>query len=248
MRLKLIGCDIAYRELCAVAVKSPNRVDLEFLPQGLHSLETADMLSRLQNAVDAAEGGGYDAVLIGYGLCGNGVIGLAARSTKLVVPRAHDCITFFLGGKEIYKEYFYAHVGEYFLTTGWFERCHEPDSHPQFKKADPYGMNRSREELIAKFGEEDAEMILAELGDGIRNYHTHTFIRMGVEPDGSFQARARDEAARKGWKFKEIDGSLSLLQALADGPWPEDAFLTVPPGHRIAPRYDDSLMAAEHSM
>lgn len=243
MRLKLIGCDIAYREMCSVAVKSPNRVDLEFLPQGLHSLETADMLSRLQGAADGSEAGKYDAILIGYGLCGNGVIGLTARSTRLVVPRAHDCITFFLGSKERYQDYFHGHVGEYFLTTGWFERCHDPDSHPQFRKADPYGLNRSREELVAKFGEEDAEMILAELGDGIRNYHTHTFIEMGVEPDGSFEERARVQAAEKGWKFKKIEGSLALLQGLADGPWPEKDYLIVPPGHRIVPRYDDSLVS-----
>ena len=36
MRLKLIACEILHRELCAAVARSVNRVDIEFLPKGLH--------------------------------------------------------------------------------------------------------------------------------------------------------------------------------------------------------------------
>ena len=36
MRLKLIACEVLYRELCAAVARSVNQVDLEFLPKGLH--------------------------------------------------------------------------------------------------------------------------------------------------------------------------------------------------------------------
>ncbi len=34
MRLKLIACEILYRELCAAVARSVNQVDIEFLPKG----------------------------------------------------------------------------------------------------------------------------------------------------------------------------------------------------------------------
>ncbi|MGB9605296.1 MAG: DUF1638 domain-containing protein, partial [Bryobacteraceae bacterium] len=122
MRLRLIGCEILYRELCWAVAHSVNQVDLEFLPKALHDLGAAPMRARLQEAIDRTDDGRYEAVLLGYALCGMGLAGLAARSLPLIVPRAHDCITLFLGSRERYLEYFRARPGTYFLTTGWIER------------------------------------------------------------------------------------------------------------------------------
>ncbi|HUJ75543.1 MAG TPA: hypothetical protein VL359_11820, partial [bacterium] len=52
-RRKFIGCEIIYREACWLAATSPHLVDVEFLRKGLHDLETQDMVSRVQAAVDA---------------------------------------------------------------------------------------------------------------------------------------------------------------------------------------------------
>ena len=38
MQLKLIACEIFYREMCAAVARSPNQVDVEFLPKGLHDI------------------------------------------------------------------------------------------------------------------------------------------------------------------------------------------------------------------
>ena len=122
MRLKLIGCQVLYRELCAVVSRSVNQVDLEFVPKGLHNLGRAKMRGRLQELVDRVDPSAYDGVALGYGLCGNGLAGLEARSLPLVIPRAHDCITLFLGSRERYLDYFHTHPGVYFKTTGWIER------------------------------------------------------------------------------------------------------------------------------
>ncbi len=43
MRLKLIACEIFYRELCAAVARSVNQVDVEFLPKGLHDIGQAGM-------------------------------------------------------------------------------------------------------------------------------------------------------------------------------------------------------------
>ena len=99
-KLKFIGCEIVYREACHLAAVAPGRVDVEFLRKGLHDLETADMAQRIQAAIDAVEAeGGYDAILLGYARCNDGLAGVTARSVPLVIPRAHDCITLFFGSR-----------------------------------------------------------------------------------------------------------------------------------------------------
>ena len=122
MRLKLIACEILYRELCAAVARSINQVDVEFLPKGLHDIGQAGMSARLEEVLAAVDESQYDAVLFGYALCSNGLVGLTARSIPLVVPRAHDCITLFLGSKERYLDYFQKQPGVYFKTSGWIER------------------------------------------------------------------------------------------------------------------------------
>ncbi len=58
MRLKLISCEIFYREMCAVVARSPNTVDVEFLPKGLHDIGKNLVSSML-------EGGGFEVVDLG---------------------------------------------------------------------------------------------------------------------------------------------------------------------------------------
>ena len=95
MRLKLISCEIFYRELCWAVARSPNTVDIEFLPKGLHDIGSEGMSARLQAVLDRVDDPRYEAVLLGYGLCNNGIAGLRPGKYRLIVPRAHDCITLF---------------------------------------------------------------------------------------------------------------------------------------------------------
>jgi hypothetical protein len=57
------------------------------------------MRPQLQERIDTADGNGYDAILLGYALCGRGTEGLRAGKTKLVLPRAHDCIGLLMGDR-----------------------------------------------------------------------------------------------------------------------------------------------------
>lgn len=242
MRLKLISCEIFYREMCAAVARSAHTVDIDFLPKGLHDLGGAAMRERLQAAIDQVDGSKYQAVLLGYGLCNNGIAGLTARSSPLVVPRAHDCITLFLGSKERYGDYFSRRPGVYFRTTGWIERGGDLN---QLSIFNCFGLPLTYDELLAKYGEDNAHYLLQELGNPVRNYGQFTFIEMGVEPDGSFERRARAEAAQRGWKFEKLAGDLTMIQRLVDGIWDEKEFLVVPPGGRVVAKYDEGIIAAE---
>jgi len=78
MRLKLISCEIFYREFCAAISRSVNTVEVEFLTKGLHDVGAETMRERLQAAIDGVDSSRYEAVLLGYGLCNNGIAGLTA--------------------------------------------------------------------------------------------------------------------------------------------------------------------------
>lgn len=246
IRLKLISCEILYRELCAVVARSPHQVDLEFVAKGLHDLPSGDMVKRLQDILDRVDETRYDAILLGYALCNNGLVGLRARTKPLIVPRAHDCITLFLGSAARYMEYFNANLGTYFKTTGWIERGETISG--ELKQASVMrktGMDQSYEQLVAKYGEDNAKYIWETLGDMGRNYSQITFIEMGLEPDGSFEQRARDDAKARGWKFEKIQGDMGMIHRLVNGPWHDQEFLTVHPGCRIIASFDECILAAE---
>jgi hypothetical protein len=245
VRLKLIACEIFYRELCAAVARSINQIDVEFLPKGLHDIGAAGMSARLAERLAAVDASQYDAVLFGYALCSNGLVGLAAPGIPLVVPRAHDCITLFLGGKQRYLDYFLSHRGVYFQTSGWIERgqgLRQGSGLQEDSIAQRSGMMQTYDELVAKYGEDNAKFLYEQFGDMTRNYRGLTFIEMGIEPDDRFERQARDQAARRGWTFEKLTGDVALIQRLVDGPWDDADFLVVPPGRRIAAAYDGTIL------
>ena len=235
MRLKVIACEVLYREICLLAARSPNQVDVEFLPKGLHDMRSVRMLERLQQTLDAVDGTRYDAVAFGYALCGNGVVGLTARSIPVVLPRAHDCITLFLGARQRYAEYFVNHPGVYFKTTGWIERGNSGSQQL-------FGDSLELDALIEKYGEDNARFVYEEL-HGYRTYRQFTFIEMGVEPDDRFERTTREEAAGMGWQFEKLQGDLGLLRKAVNGDWDND-FLVVPPGWHVVATHDDRIVEA----
>jgi len=245
LRLKLIACEIFYREFCAAAARSVNRVDVEFVTKGLHDIGQAGMSARLSETLAAVDESQYDAILLGYGLCSNGVLGLAARGVPLVIPRAHDCITFFLGDRRRYLDYFQSHPGVYFKTSGWIERGEGLAQFGLESIPRQSGMGPAGDALIAKYGEANGRFLFQQLGDMTRNYTVLTFIEMGIEPDDRFERQARAEAAERGWTFEKLAGDMALFQRLVDGPWDAERFLVVPPGRRVAASFDEGVVKVE---
>ena len=242
MRLKLISCEIFYREFCAAVARSPHTVDAEFLPKGLHDVGSEQMLAQLQETVDRVDTSKYEAILMGYGLCNNGLAGLTAPAIPIVVPRAHDCITLFLGSQERYMDYFQNHPGTYFHTTGWIERGQANGELGQLALGQKLGTTQTYADLVARYGEDNAKYLWETIGDLTRHYAQATFIEMGIEPDGSFERRSQEKAQARGWKYEEVKGDMRLIERLVNGVWDEKEFLIVPPGKRIAAQYDGGII------
>ncbi len=245
MRLKLITCEVFYRELCETIAHSPHQVDVEFLPKGLHDIGCTGMQERLQSVIGKVDEALYDQILMGYGLCNNGILGITARTIPIVVPRAHDCMAVFFGSRKRYEAYFEKNPGTYFLTTGWIERGEASGDLNQLSISHVQGMDLTYEQMVEVYGEENAKFLFDTLGDQTKHYRQLTFLKMGIEPDGSFEKRAREMAAEKHLEFHTQEGNMRLIQALVNGPWNDDDFLVVPPGHRIAVSYDENIVRVE---
>jgi len=249
-RHRLIACEVLYREFCAAVAISPNLVDMEIVPQGLHSKPSGQMSGELQRRLDAAERDPCETVLLGYALCNNGIAGLRAGSKPVVVLRAHDCITCYFGSRERYAEAFKARPGTYYLTSGWIERVvGDGTEELGFGAGGLAGLSPAEraqyDQYVRKFGEEEAQYLMETLGAWKKHYDRILFIDMGLGDGQGQRCQARAVAERRGLRYEETAGDLRLFHALVNGPpWDAHDFLVLQPGQTIHPSYDEEILAA----
>lgn len=246
MRLMLLTCEIMYREISYCVARSKNIVDVKFLPKGLHDIGQEKMSTTLQDEINQVPKDKYQAILLGYALCGNGIEGLTTKEATLVVPRAHDCITLLLGSRKKYSEYIAKHPRTFFRSTGWLERntLEIGEDGKPISIMTQLGFGGTYEEYVEKYGEDNAKYLM-EILNGTKHYDTITYIDMGIGNFNRHEQESREEAEEKGWNFIKLQGDIGLLQRLVDGEWNPDEFLVVKPGQRIKPIYFDNIIRAE---
>lgn len=234
--IALLGCEVFLSELRMVAAGMTHIVTEKLLEMGLHD-RPPEMRRVLQEAVDELDArDDIEAIVLAYGLCGCGTAGLRAKRHPLVIPRAHDCITVFLGSKELYAQRLAACPGCYHYTPGWnrARRVPGPDREAHL-----------RQDFSRKYDPEDVEYLIESERELWAHYHTATFIDPGT-PDAPEELEyARGCANALGWEFEHLKGDLTLLRDLLTGPWDDERFLVVPPEHRIAMSNDDKVMKTE---
>jgi hypothetical protein len=240
-RFHLIACEILFREVCFCAAKCRNVIDITFMPKKLHGLGESKMSAALQRQIDQVEAEKYDAILLCYGLCNYGVRNLHSK-IPLVIPRAHDCITLLMGSKDKYKDYFDKNPGTYFHSPGWIERDSGDDEEEE-GIASQLGINKSYEDYVELYGEEEAEYLTGLIGDGLKNYKKLAFIKNAETGNYiSDLAFSKNYAEEKNWEFEEVQGHLGLFLKLLNGEWDDCDFLVTPPGNVIEPSYDDAIL------
>jgi hypothetical protein len=209
---------------------------MRILPKALHDRGAPAMQTGIQQEIDSA-GPGYDIILLGYALCGNGLIGLTARDTPLIAPRAHDCITLLLGSRARHEREVLAHPGTIFRSIGWVE--HNVGTDDQIQRTTGAGL--TLEALIARYGEDNGRYLHETLYQYRERYSRLVYLNTSLDDDAGFRTRASSEAAESGWRFETMPGSLDWINELLAGPWPDERFLTVPPGCTIEARHDGTL-------
>ena len=238
MRLKCLGCEALARLIYACAAQSPHIVDIELFELGLHNRPN-DLRARLQERIDATPAEDYDAILLGYGICGKATIGLSSPRLPMVIPRAHDCITLFLGDRMRYKDEFEENPGTYWYTIDYIER-HKPGDALGATSASTDSAAQY-EEYVQKFGKDNADYLMEVMGAWHSHYQRASFIDMGVGDGTAVEADAQDAAQRRGWLFERMAGDLVLIRKLILGEWDEH-FLQLEPQQSISMSYDDNVV------
>ena len=244
MRLHVIACDVMARPVYLCAARSPHVVDVTLFRRGLHH-DPRDLRTRLQVAIDAAPVEA-DAVVMGYGLCGGATAGIEARTIPVVVPRAHDCITLFLGSRDRYEAEVRDGPPTYWYVADQLERT--DGSRPGPAGTGVGGdtddqLDAVRAEYVERYGEANADYLMEVMGAWRAHYRRGAYITMGVAGEDGPAAIARAQAERRGWEFESVEGSLILLRHMLDGDWAEDV-LVLQPGERLAMSHDDGVVKA----
>lgn len=231
-RAHVIACGVLAIDIRALAARRGIEATTEFFEGGLHD-RPAELRRRLQEAIDAAAAqGGSSRIVVGYGVCGRGTVGLRARRVPLVLPKAHDCIALFLGSDAAYRREFWRAPGTYYISAGWFEEKVQPRAQ---RRARRRGERRADSaELAAKYGDENAQAIVEFLNSWQKNYKRAAFIDTGSARRARYAAHARAMAEEFGWRYEELPGDLGLLEKLLTAEATTDEVLVVPPGHATA--------------
>ncbi len=241
-RYKILACAVFARECYYCAALSKNIIDVRLLEQGLHDIGEEKMSAALQREIDAVDHEKYEAILLAYGLCNNGIRNLHAE-IPLVVPRAHDCITLLMGSKEAYLKYFHDHPGCFFRSVGWAERAHDNLSNPE-STTRQMGMG-TYEDYVEQYGEDNAKYLMETLGDHLRNYSRLSYIDTGLPLGEGYQCEAKALAREKAWEYLEVQGNTHLIARFMNGSWDDAEFLVVEPGKTIQASYDENIVRQE---
>ncbi len=236
MKYKLISCKVFEPEINSILPDVPHQVEVTFIELGEHA-RPALLKQRLQ--AEIASGGGCDAVLLAYGLCGTATEGLRAGPAPVVIPRSHDCCGILLGSRKRFEELFRDMPSTPFASVGFAA------SGDYFFQDGELVLGDSYARLVEQYGEDDARYIWDAMHPRLDGELQPVYFIHTVEADADVCAACREKADAEGREFRELAGDLRLLRMLLNGGWPPDEFLVVKTGEAIRQTADwDVIMTA----
>lgn len=240
----VIGCGVLGPEIRHVAKELSLHLRMNFLPGKLHN--TPDILrSSLQTAIDeAAEDPLCQRIIIGYGLCGRGTVGIQSSGPPLVFPKIHDCIALFLGSDQAYKKQFSKFPGTYYITEGWLEEKHKKSASDKEKNIWIGDRSMGCAELSERFGEKNSRAITDFFSSWTSNYQRAAYIDTGVGVRKRSLETAKAMAAEHKWKFEKLPGNLSLIKKMLLADSSDRDILVVPPGHKTIYSATENTLAS----
>ena len=238
-----IVCDVMKHDLeNIVRDKKIENLDFIFMEQHLHN--TPDIMrQKLQEQISNINSD-YEKIILGYGLCSNGVTELISDNHEIIIPKVDDCISLFLGSKERYLELFTKDPATYYYCKGWIEYGGDPYRgyllwtgkeglipKEWIRKKEIYGSKR--------YDENTARFIITE---ELKNYKKIVLINNDDIEDIHREYLDNmisflNEVLEREMILEEIKGSLKFLEKLALVDIDEKNFLCFKPGQKILQEY-----------
>jgi hypothetical protein len=166
-------------------------------------------------------------IVLGYGLCGNGLDGIQSGNHTLLIAKADDCIMMLMGSRDKFFEEHRKEPGTYFLSKGWLEA-----------DLNPY---QEYIEVVEKYGEEKALMVMDMQ---YQNYKRLVFVAHEEKDFADCTPKLKPVInffSRWNLDYQEYLGTLDFIRRLldkaADSPMESSAdFIVIPPGEVLTQR------------
>ena len=242
MKFKVIACKALFRELSVIGAGTKSVLDITYIRRALH--DTPQILNKiLQEEIDRIDSGAdmhtnepvngqdFDAILLGYGLCSNGISSLSSKKYKLVVPRTDDCIGLYLGSYKKYREFFDEYPGTYWYNASWIENGYTPSKETYETKLKEY---------TQLYGEDNAQY-LVETENTVKNYTTAAYVDWDELKFPQHEQYTKDAAAFLGWEYKKVIGSSSWLRDFLEGNH-DERFAIANPGQTFEQDFEGNVI------
>ena len=213
----ILACQVFQNWLETLLPDLPGWDNITFFEYGLHRVPK-NLRRTIQDAIDHIDQPSL--IMLGYGLCGNGLKDINSGKHYLLIPRTDDCIAMLLGSYQAYFKQISSEPGTYYLSKGWLEAGSNPLS--EYK------------ELEIKYGADKAAWLMDY------QYHNYKRLLMVARNQSELEyyrpqaLQVAEYCTRWGMRYEEMIGSDDYLQQLVNiisnlellG----DNFILVPPG------------------
>lgn len=211
MRTVILACQTMKDELELVIRQSGINYPVVYLESGLHN-DPEDLRAKVQEQVDTIEA---DIILLVFGCCGKGLVGIKSSKARLILPRIDDCITLLLGSTENRRR-IPNEISTYFITKGWL---------------DPAGnVMWSYLDWVERYGEQKALRLTKKM---LAHYTRFMIIDTGAYSLDDIIPKIQNSCEKFNMHYDIIPGSLRLLQRLLAGQW-DSEFIILNPGQETA--------------
>lgn len=208
----MLACTMIRKEIEVSLEATDYPWPIVWMEKGLH--EFPDKLrGALQEEINKWDGK-VTYIVMGYGLCGLGLIGLKAEKSILVIPKFDDCIRMLLSHEE--NKPIRCNPRTLYYTAGWME--------------DDMSSVLSRRKYEEKYGEKKAKRILKVM---LAGYTSVTLIDTGLYDIEAAKDKLSPDASYLELGTEVVPGSLRLFEKMLRCEW-DGEFIVTKPGEAVA--------------
>ncbi|WP_213973725.1 DUF1638 domain-containing protein [Tepidanaerobacter acetatoxydans] len=205
----IIACETIRYELNAAIKETGENIEVIWIDSRYHN-DPDGLREKLQQEIDSIKD--KKTILLGFGCCGNALVGIKATTADLIIPKTDDCISMMLS-KE--GEKFERIKKTYFLTKGWIES--------------PKSLVVEYNRALEKYGEKKVQRIFNVM---LKNYEYLMLIDTGCYEIDQCIDQTIEISEFTHLELIVNKGDIWLLKKLVTGPHDDD-FCLIPKGEKV---------------